>query len=185
MSEKMAGMGWYPYANFYALNLSYKFDLPVEKIAGVISALSPNNKWERNVLDAESVCLEYLGGPEAKVCTYGLNKQKALSILNGTRIEDVLKGNKTYAFYRNILDPSDKKYVTIDFHAVNIYDLSLTKREIKDKEYKRIAEEYIKTANMLNLLPNQLQATTWVTWRNNREEWMKSDHLNSPLFNRL
>ena len=54
-------------------------------VVGVLSALSPNNKWERNVIDdTENMCVAYKSDiplDDVKVCTYNANKQKAIKIL--------------------------------------------------------------------------------------------------------
>jgi hypothetical protein len=46
---------------------------------GVIAALSPNNKWERNCIDAEAMIKTWsIGGDYnmIKVCTFNPNKRK-------------------------------------------------------------------------------------------------------------
>lgn len=171
LSDKMSGMGWYPYANFYAMTIGRKFDIPTATVCGVISALSPNNKWERNIIDAEKLIIEHLGGPEAKVCTYGLNKQKGLEILKGAEISTVLKGDKTFSFFNNIYQPENPDFVTIDFHAYDIYRFENVKKGLSSKTYKEVSMAYREAAKQIGLVPNQLQATTWVTWRQNKHLW--------------
>jgi hypothetical protein len=51
---------------------------------GVIASLSPNNKWERNCIDAEAMIKTWsIGGDYnmIKVCTFNPNKAKAIAIL--------------------------------------------------------------------------------------------------------
>ncbi len=165
------GLSWYPYANYFAKNLSRDTGISLDKVCGVISALSPNNKWERNLVDAKNLILGYVNNSldNVKVCTFDLNKQKALRILAGQPISEVLKGPKTWNFYNCILNPSSN-HVTIDFHAANIHDGEIGARSLTAKEYQLISDTYIKVATKLQIQPSALQAILWVTWREKREE---------------
>ena len=53
--EREAGKVWYNEAREYVKILSLRFDTPQIICAGVVSALSPNNRWERNKIDAHAV----------------------------------------------------------------------------------------------------------------------------------
>ena len=44
------GQSWYKNANLEANKIAKKHNLDVLKVSGVISALSPRNKWKRNLL---------------------------------------------------------------------------------------------------------------------------------------
>jgi hypothetical protein len=51
-----------------------------------VSALSPNNRWERNKVDAKAVLRAVRDGvdcADVKVCTYDANKRKAFEIAKG------------------------------------------------------------------------------------------------------
>lgn len=85
-SEKIDGKQWYLRANNKAQAISFVYDVPFMAVVGVIAALSPNNRWDRNLRDAEGLIrLFVVGGRPAcetlKVCTYGANKEKAIRIL--------------------------------------------------------------------------------------------------------
>jgi hypothetical protein len=160
-ADKAHGMGWYPYANFIARTYASEFGITIEQAAGIISALSPNNKWERNLMDAYYLIQD----PGVKVCTFNSNKSKALAILDGANPLDVLRGRKTFNFYMNILDPYNPDFVTIDFHAYNIFKGGRETKSLTPKLYGEVSNAYIETAKELCILPNQLQAITWVTWR--------------------
>jgi hypothetical protein len=78
-----AGLSWYRDAMEYAKYLSVEFNVSRKVAAGVISALSPNNKWERNKIDAFTVLQAVRDGQDpgsVSVCTYGANKRKAFAI---------------------------------------------------------------------------------------------------------
>jgi len=166
--DRAHGMGWYYYAHFYARKTANKYDVPITQVAGVLSALSPNNKWERNIIDAKHLIRDFKLGRDlkyTKVSTYGANKTKAIRILNGEPVEKIILGPKTWNFYNNILHPSSEDFVTIDFHALNIYLGSYETKPLSKKLYDKVSKTYIQAAREIDLLPNQLQAITWVTWR--------------------
>ena len=79
------GLNWYKEANNKAVEISKKYDIDVYKVAQVISALSPRNKWAQNLKDADKVCEAFTFGigPESiKVCTFHTNKFKSYNVLN-------------------------------------------------------------------------------------------------------
>jgi hypothetical protein len=85
-AERYDGRNWYRRANAIAMACSQAHHVPFLACVGVIAALSPNNKWDRNVKDAQNlIALFSIGGREAaervSVCTYGQNKEKAIQIL--------------------------------------------------------------------------------------------------------
>lgn len=164
-----AGMTWYLAANA----LAWEID-PARpwQGAGVIAALSPRLSWEKNALYAR---IAYdLKGYDLKdvdnyIPTLKTSRIKALRMVNGEHVSMVLgKGLKTNSFWHNILHPYNSEHVTVDKHAANIamgkrtgYDIS-----IKDKDYRIIAAAYREAARIANIAPLQMQAITWVAWRN-------------------
>lgn len=165
--DMVHGLGWYPYANLWCNMLAKDVGIPVQQVAGVLSALSPRNKWERNLQDCENL-IRAENKDDVRVSTFGANKDKAIRILMGEDPEEVL-GTKTWNFYNNILDPSDPDYVTIDQHAIQLYEGQLDSASVSPKKYREASEAYIKAANKLGLSPCQVQAITWVTWRRERK----------------
>ena len=57
LTEKQDGVTWYPVALDIARTIADEHDITVTQAIGVIAALSPRNRWERNVQDAD--CLLY------------------------------------------------------------------------------------------------------------------------------
>ena len=49
------GEAWYLQANIWCEHRAVKYGISTYKVASVLSALSPRNKWERNKQDAEAV----------------------------------------------------------------------------------------------------------------------------------
>ena len=108
-NEIKHGLTWYVNANADCKRIASKLELPIHIVIGVVSALSPNNKWERNIVNAEELCVAFINGQDMdsiKVSTYHKMKQKAwhimetmpnheetISILNGQKIVSVSNGN--------------------------------------------------------------------------------------------
>jgi hypothetical protein len=174
--EQHEGLSWYGRAQSVARRLADQYGHDLITVAGVISALSPNNRWERNVIDAEALVKVYSNGGDVdalKVCTFSKNKAKAIAILQGADPLDVLGGRKVRAFYECIIG---RDSVCVDGHAYSIWlgqRVPTTKTpKISDKLYDKISEDYRIATKQINeitgefYLPCQVQAITWVAWRN-------------------
>jgi hypothetical protein len=174
--EQHEGLSWYGRAQSVASRLANQYGYDVSTIAGVISALSPNNRWERNVIDTEALVKVYTHGGDVdtlKVCTFSKNKAKAIAILQGADPLDVLGGRKVRAFYQCIVG---QDAVCVDGHAYSIWlgqRVTTNKTpKISDKLYDKISEDYRIATSQINsitgnfYLPSQVQAITWVVWRN-------------------
>ncbi len=176
MSYGDNGLNWYQEANQYASNLAALYNTTLKVTAGMIAALSPQNKWHTNKLDVANLLEAYQNGLDVydiKVSTFNLNKGKAIFIMFGDNPLDIIKGNKTRSFYRNILNPLDVNFVTVDRHAVSIAlgERVTNPNEISyyvrtDKRYLQMVEYYKLAAKELNLLPCQAQSISWVNYRN-------------------
>jgi hypothetical protein len=177
IQEKIDGANWYESAHKIALNLADNYGLTLQTAAGVIAALSPRNKWTRNVIDAENLIETFVRDPESavkiKVCTFNKNKEKALKILRNNQdfftdnTREILSGPKLNEFFNCILGVEDD--VCIDGHAYCIFNGSRT--SLKDvpsigvKLRKEIKSDFRKAAAKFNISAAQMQAITWVTWR--------------------
>ena len=174
-SEIKHGLTWYVNANSDCKEIAEKLELPLHIVIGVVSALSPNNKWERNVINAEDLCTAFINGQDMdsiKVSTYHKMKEKAWSILQSMpsydETIDILNGKKIVSFFRNI--SGDETDITIDGHARNIYyndkqGLTTPNTNIKKNEYKDIQKAYARASKKLGIKAYELQAITWVAWR--------------------
>lgn len=177
-TDKLQGSDWYARALKFACNLSAVYDIEVTTIVGVIAALSPRNKWERNMQDAESmVKVSAAGGKfedlmNLKVCTFKTGKEKAARILAG-KVYDrgellaILKGPKLCEFFNCIL--GDVEDVCIDGHAYSIWvgdRITLANvPSIGKKLRETIKADYQEAAQILGVAPHIVQAITWVTWK--------------------
>ena len=174
------GLDWYPSAHRTALALSGPFACGVITSAGVIAALSPNNKWERNLIDTQRLLDTFktdgaYAASQLKVSTFDNNKAKALAILKmqSPTVDDVatvLNGLKTSAFYRCIL--GDTQTVCVDGHAYSIWighRITTTKTpKISPRLYNQITNDYQAAARIVSttsqpVAPAELQAITWLT----------------------
>ena len=169
-----AGMAWYQNAQDQAQAIAIKHDMPVYIVVAVIAALSPNNKWARNLQNADDLIAGFIAGDAIetiKVSTYHKMKQKAWSILQDIPDYDMAKtmlnGQKITSFFMDIMGEFN---VTIDGHARNIaynerVGLTDDRTNIGVREYRALQEAYYDAARDLDLMPYQLQAITWTTWR--------------------
>ena len=173
-----SGLLWYQKANETAQALAHKYNIELKVVAGIIAALSPACKFSRNLIDAEELIVKK---ERARVVTYKANKDKALRILySGDPDFELNKKEtsfKTYNFYRNILDPLDINYVTIDRHILSALDLGIKDIYTKNR-YNHIRNLFIKIAAHLDLIPNQLQAIVWVSYKSIN---LKSQYLDVPF----
>ena len=170
--ELRDGMEWYDDAMAFAQLLSDTFGITRVIAAAIISALSPNNKWERNKVDAWALCQAYAKGltlDDFKVCTYNSNKVRAWKIRSG-EIKITKDSRKTYAFALNVGD-RDESVVTLDKWMARAF--STTSLKPKDtptsftpKQYDRFEAHFVKVAKRLGYKPYELQAIVWVVMRN-------------------
>lgn len=180
--ELLKGSQWYADALKFCAAVAQSTGLSVAAVAGVTAALSPNNRWERNMLDAERLCRTFAAGTLSdaaalKVSTFYGNKQKALQILSGSQPLDVLGGLKVRAFYACILGDAG---VCVDGHAYAIWlgDYVPTTKtpKISPKLYASISAAYGQAAKTINGIMGtaysaaQIQAITWTVWQRIRRE---------------
>jgi hypothetical protein len=168
------GLLWYEEAQKAAHIIAAKYDVPVYIVVAVIAALSPNNKWSRNVANAAALIAAFIRGDgidAVKVSTYNKMKQKAWDILAARPdyegAKRMLKGQKITSFFMDIMGEFN---VTIDGHARNIaYDekvgLTDDRTNIGVREYRGLQAAYEEAAQRLGLMPYQIQAITWRVWR--------------------
>ena len=155
-------------------------------VVGVVAALSPNNKWSKNIIDAQNLCLSFINGgnvDEVKVSTYGAMKRKALEVLElsndsitpelNLSVIAILNGQKITAFYQCIMGEDS---CCIDGHAKNIYygkryNLTDPKTNVTKKEFRVISEAYRAATKVINKMHGtqykayHVQAITWTQWR--------------------
>jgi len=180
--ETISGADWYQVANLSAQLLASRYNVRLNTAAAVIAALSPNNNWERNLIDADNLIRAYtLGGysdaAATKTSTYNLNKKKALNILEGAEPLDILGGLKVRAFYGCIIGENK---LCVDGHAYAIWRgerITTNKTpKISPKLYASIESDYRLATDTINSVLGsnykayQVQAITWLAWRRLNKE---------------
>jgi hypothetical protein len=177
------GKEWYARAHRFGVQLIAAYDITMGQAVGVIAALSPNNKWERNCADADRLIHAYLSDHDlslTKVCTYNTNKQKAINILSldtesldSEAIVSILNGRKITAFFRSIM--GDPNAVCVDGHAYSVFigqriptsktpNIGKALYETIQRAYCLVADRSFEICGH-KLTPTQVQAVTWVTYR--------------------
>lgn len=173
--NKQIGLEWYKEAQAFCQSLAKEFDLPAYIVASVVSMLSPNNKWERNKIDARAVIIAWksgLGAESVKVCTYTPNKLKAFRALNeGERIAS--SAPKTHAFAMNV-GLLSSEHITIDKWHIRAClvkpkdGITETVETVTAKQYRRIEAITAQIAKESGLKGYELQAIVWVSIK---ESW--------------
>jgi len=178
VSDKQQGQSWYARALQFAVRLSDLYNIETTTIVAVIASLSPRNRWERNMQDAESMVKVAASGGnlndlmQLKVCTFKTGKEKAARILteNVSDREEllaILKGPKLQEFFNCIL--GDSGDVCIDGHAYSIWvgdRITLANvPSIGKKLRANIKADYQEAAAILGVQPHVVQAITWVCWK--------------------
>lgn len=157
------GQSWYLQANIWCERVAVNYGISTYKVASVLSALSPRNKWERNKQDAEAVIKTWRKGgkPEdVKVCTFTSNKQKAFDILNSVA-EIEPKSLKTRAFLLNIAY-LDTEAITVDvWHLRACFDRMIVPKSLTPKIYDQLQKLTLDLAKSLGYRGYEFQAIVW------------------------
>lgn len=173
-SNRKDGKNWYKDAQTFCKDTSKKYKIDSYIVASVVSALSPNNKWERNKFDALQVIKAHLSNAlqsSVKVCTYNANKEKAFKILKeGKKISS--KSPKTHAFAMNVgLLSSD--HITVDKHHLRACVCTPNDgvvnavKNCTALQYRRVEAITAKLAKRYRLKGFQMQAIIWVAIKQN------------------
>ena len=181
--DRVKGKNWYSNAYSIACTLGKKYGVTSNTVSAVISALSPSNKWNRNVEDAEMMLRANaydLDLTECKPSTYGNQKLKAIAIIEGNVSDDdslkgILNGQKTKSFYANISTNGKTDDCTIDGHSYNVWNGTVTNLNdvpgMTPKTYRMIQDDYRTAAKIISeiegetLKASEIQAITWVAYR--------------------
>jgi hypothetical protein len=156
-----ASLDWYFILHDYAKNLAERNNLTLIQTAGVISALSPMVQFTTNLRDAERFCSTR---SIANLATYTKQRKKALSIIGAKSEKEVLAilgGNKTKAFFLNILKPQTSMDVCLDTWMIKFFEF----KNLTPKRYRDASSEIQKIAQEMGIMPHQVQALLWVGMR--------------------
>lgn len=165
--NKDNGRGWYGQALQICLKLAQRYQIDVLKVAGIMSALSPQSSWDINV-------------DNTKIFLSGETKDNGTQIHNGRQLGkcedilylddltkenvcDVLRGNKTVNFFLNII--GDLTAVTVDRHIICMATDSNIKPGLTTNQYNTIKLALISVAHKHNEDPANFQAIAWSNYR--------------------
>jgi hypothetical protein len=153
------GLNWYERLNDYCSELANTFDMPVYKVAAIMSILSPQCSFTTNVRDTFVLLQD---GKDAKLRS-PIFKEKALKALYANSFDEVSAlfnektAPKTLSFFENLL-LLDSNRVTVDIHMIRFFEIE---GSLTIKRYKQ-CEKYIQDyAEMVGLKPFQVQAQLW------------------------
>lgn len=169
--ELVHGRTWYATAKESCQLIADCNGLPLDVAVGVVAALSPTNKWEKNLIDTMALCIAFVDGgyhEDVKCSTYNTMKEKAWGILEG--VEDIaahLNGPKITDFFHCIM--GDESACVIDGHAWCIAnDDRRAMQEVPSigkKAREQMQEAYAIAGKRAGMAAYQMQAVTWVAWR--------------------
>lgn len=167
------GLSWYLDAHNFCRVAGGGRRKHLSRNAGIVAALSPMNGWENNKRKASQLIsqrgvVEFNNGSNG--IGIGNNVVKAIAIYNGANPLDILGGDKVRAFYQTILDPTADIDPVIDRHAFDIAVGERTsdkRRGILSRKgvYSEFAHVYREAAKVAGIGSAQMQAITWLQWR--------------------
>jgi hypothetical protein len=166
-ADVVGGAKWYKGAHDICLRYATDYGTTTERVAQIMSALSPNNKWERNIIDTESVLRavrDGVGAEAVKVCTFHANKFKAFAIARG-ELTISATSPKTFAFVRNI-GALDETKVTIDLWHLRACFGETVEGGLTLKRYRELERLTIDEAKKVGLKGYEFQAIVWEALRN-------------------
>jgi hypothetical protein len=177
-SDIQAGLSWYPNTHAACKDLAYQFSLPLESVIGVVAAISPGLRWERNLEYASKLISLFQAGNHEAMFSYSVYGSRSINvasdILNGVPVEFALSGPKVTSFYANLLNPFDPLPVTIDGHIksaclgvrVGNHSSGPIRLTVNRFEYPHWAGVIRNLSHSTSFIPSALQAIIWLTWRN-------------------
>lgn len=167
--DRQEGQLAYPRYNAVMRALSQRFDFPLPLVTAAFVSLSPNNDYMSNLRSVVTVLYAIRQGhtiDQCQVSTYRHCLTRAWAYVTGEAdFEDRTKGPKVMSFYRNILDPSDPSWVTVDGHIHACWqDKHLTMKDAvigSSRRYFEIVTSVQLMAHEVGMVPNALQAALW------------------------
>ena len=182
-SQIQRGMRWYREFSAACLESAAKAGFLAgrnatrrQTIIGIAAAFSIQRSPNCNLATLHRFVVDMLAGyskPQRGKCWHTPQQDaKALAIWNGTDPSDALTGPKESAFYANIL--GDPEHVTVDGHAYAIWTgqrITTNKISVPSKGPQRAAciEDYRSVAAEYGITPSDVQAITWVSWRDTHQ----------------
>lgn len=166
--DRREGRLAYPRYNELLAEIADRYKFGLKETVAAFAALSPNNDYLGNLRSLVSLLDGINTGRSLDaitVSTYKACRNRAYGYATRqVSFEDTVRGPKIRAFYFNILDPADRRHVTIDGHMVAAYRANagtMKQNIVRPSEYVRVAATVRRLASREGLIPNQVQATIW------------------------
>lgn len=164
-SARADGVAWYPRARRIIADWSATYNLPVQGVANVVAAISPQCDWNRNLIIADDVLAERtisIGG------ALHANIRKARALRSSDSLLDMASaypcGPKVNAFAANL--GGDDALVTIDTHATQAaLNNPRWAGRVTFAKYTVIARAYMAASHRFGLSPCAFQAIIWHAWK--------------------
>ena len=171
------GLTWYRDAYLHSEILAKRYQVSIELVASVIAALSPRNRWARNLVDANNVLNHvFNNGILEKCAVYNAMRDKALTLcLTSLTHEErltILNGRKIQSFYCNILGIDNRVTIDswIDLLCYGKYIPVKKRRALTLLRYKKIENAFIDLSYKYKCKPYQLQAICWLAFQRQVKE---------------
>lgn len=170
--DRDEGMQSYARYNATLHRFAEHFGFGFVQVVAAFASLSPNNDYTNNVRSLVSLMAGIKKGlvlKQIKVSTYNHCRDRAYDILVGEKdfLAEV-RGPKIRSFYMNIINPMDGRFVTIDGHMYSLWRgrrFRMKEVALGKFDYTRVARDFKLFARQQRLIPNQLQAMLWFTWK--------------------
>lgn len=150
------------------LEIANHYNADYLDVTAAFVAMSPNSDYMGNLRSLITMLNCVRDGQsldKIKVSTFRHARNRAYKYLIGAEnFWTTTKGPKIRNFFKNITEPGNADYVTIDGHIVAAWkgkNLTMKQAIIKPTLYRIIADDVKEFAQELRILPNQLQATLW------------------------
>ena len=168
------GLTWYETAKAECKTMADRYELPLHIVVGVVAALSPTNRWERNLIDADHMLMTFVQGgyvEDTSPCTYKAMRDKAWQILTDWPQDiqgtvTILKGPKITDFFLCIMG---EDVCVIDGHAWCIANADRRTMQEVPSIGKKLRQElqgaYSRAGKKHGMTAYQMQAATWVAWK--------------------
>jgi hypothetical protein len=154
----MEGSAWYFDAHRTARRLARRYKVTLGQAAGVIAAMSPGMSWKGNVTVAGTIIGAFVRGaagpPKAGLTR---NVANAWGVLQGHPVRAMLRGPKTYAFYRSIMGHQESAVIDRWMMRAAGFD----KDSPTAREYGMLSKALRLAAKREGVKPNVLQAVVW------------------------
>ena len=135
----------------------------LENVAQCVAILSPQVDWDTNKRNAVLIATTL----DTDISIFASAKQKNQAVdalMNVYRIPETAQ--KIFSFADNIANPESLR-VTVDRHAVGVAlnDKSADRLRVTSKRYRELQAAYQDVARLNGLMPYQVQAITWLTYK--------------------